>query len=160
VSVAARESGPTPRLLMSMWCLSATLAACTAAPPRTTVQSPEPTAIEVAAARAVDRLTAAWNKHDTDAYAALLDPDVIVAQLDTDSPKPTGRDAMAKSSSQFFEREPNARIEIISRIVDGHWVIERERMTGLSSDTVFWTTAIYEVRDDVVKRMWIVPRAQ
>ena len=114
--------------------------------------------IEREAEAVVDALTAAWNAHDAARYAAFLHPDVIVQTLDADAGRPTGREAMQKSSADFFAREPQAKIEIVSRMSDGPFVIERERMVGLANGSVFWTTVIYEVRDRQVVRMWIVPR--
>jgi hypothetical protein len=138
--------------------LSSLVAGC-ATPPQT-VAGPtrDISEVEQEAEAVVDALTAAWNAHDAARYAAFLHPAVTVQTLDADAGRPTGRDAMKKSSADFFAREPNAKIEIVSRMSDGHFVIERERMVGLANGTVFWTTVIYEVRDRLVLRMWIVPR--
>jgi hypothetical protein len=81
-----------------------------------------------------------------------------VQQINAAVDGPTGRDAMAKSSADFFEREPDAKIEIVSRLLDGRYVIERERMVGLKSGTTFWTTVVYEVRGQLVAHMWIIPQ--
>ena len=114
--------------------------------------------VEQQAEAVVDAMTAAWNARDAARYAAFLHPEIIVQTLDADAGRPTGREAMQKSSADFFAREPNAKIEIVSRMSDGPFVIERERMVGLANGSVFWTTVIYEVRDRQVVRMWIVPR--
>jgi len=151
----AAEHRDTVLLVLAL----AALAGCT-----TTAPTPAPgplrevTELELEAEAVVDAMTAAWNAHDPKRYAAFLHPDVVVQTLEEDAGKPTGREAMTESSAQFFAREPAAKIEIVSRMTDGPFVIERERMIGLSNNSVFWTTVIYEIRNRLVVRMWIVPR--
>jgi hypothetical protein len=137
---------------------AAALVACTTTPQPASGPMREVADRELEAEAVVDAMTAAWNAHNSQRYAAFLHPDVIVQTLEADAGNPTGREAMAESSAQFFAREPAAKIEIVSRMSDGRFVIERERMVGLSNGSVFWTTVIYEVRDRLVVRMWIVPR--
>jgi hypothetical protein len=150
---------------VAAWCpaaifltLTCLVAGCATPPQPVTGPTRDITEVEQQAEAVVDALTAAWNAHDAARYAAFLHPAVTVQTLDADAGRPTGRDAMQKSSADFFAREPNAKIEIVSRMSDGHFVIERERMVGLANGTVFWTTVIYEVRDRLIVRMWIVPR--
>lgn len=132
--------------------------ACTTQP--LTPQAPARADLETEAARVVGLMMSAWNAHDAESYASYLHPEVRVQTLGDPIIRPTGREAMEKASAEFFAKEPSARVEILERIADGSYVIERERMVGLSSGEVFWTTVIVEVRDKQVVHMWILPRQE
>lgn len=146
------------RATLACLTVSLALAGCASAPPPAEEPSRGVTDTEREAEAVVDAMTAAWNAHNPARYATFLHPNITVQTLNADAARPTGREAMEKSSAEFFAREPNAKIEIVSRMSDGVYVLERERMVGLANGSVFWTTVIYEVRDRVVIRMWIVPR--
>jgi hypothetical protein len=151
---------PDVRTITTALALTLFATACATPPPKSSpaAASRPVTSLEKESARVVDSMTAAWNAGDAETYSAYLHPNVIVQQINAAVDGPTGRDAMAKSSADFFEREPDAKIEIVSRLLDGRYVIERERMVGLKSGTTFWTTVVYEVRGQLVAHMWIIPQ--
>jgi hypothetical protein len=99
-------------------------------------------------------MTAAWNAHDAQAFAAFLHPDILLRDVGRAKVLRRGRKAFAQSAAKFFANNPNAKVEILRRITEGPFVIDYERISGLANGKARESTIILEVRADLVVRMW------
>lgn len=73
----------------------------------------------------------AFNAHDLDSAVAYLAPDFIL-----ESPPGTvrlpSRDAARDAWRTQFDQSPQLRIEVLTRLQIGQWVIQEQRFTGLN----------------------------
>jgi hypothetical protein len=125
------------------------------APAQQTV-TPPPTPM-TPASEVIDRMTAAWNAHDTCAFAAFLHPQILLRDVGRTKVLRRGRAAFEQSAANFFAKNPQAKVEILRRITEGAFVIDYERISGLANGQARESTIILEVRNDLVVRMWGLP---
>lgn len=98
------------------------------------------------AADAVDRQVDAYNALDVDAFAACYAEDVVI--VDAGGAELTrGRAQLLEQYGRWFARNPELRVEIVSRIEIGAFVIDAERVMG-TPDGDIQAVAVYRVGDD------------
>lgn len=112
----------------------------------------------VSPAALVQRQLDAYNAHDLDAFVATYSEDIELFSL----PNPEGRSgghAMLRDTygSLFAEQKPNCRA--LSRIVEGTFVIDQE-FCRFGEDRVLRATAIYQVEDGLIRRVWFARGTQ
>ena len=79
------------------------------------------------------------------------------AAFDFDTVTVTGKEALRKSTKDWFTRAPRARSEVIERMVMGPFVVDHERLTGVPDGSPVEVIGIFEVRDSLIRRVWFVP---
>ena len=120
---------------------------CILASGQTAQRSPEQVAqslVDAYNARNMDGILKAYSPEST-AYA-LPSGDVILK----------GHDAIRKKFSRIMEPNVRLKVEIVTRIVDGKFVIDKEKITGTvdGKPREYYGTVIYEVVDGVIVREW------
>jgi imidazolonepropionase-like amidohydrolase len=98
----------------------------------------------------------AYNARDLEAFIATYSPDIKLYTY-PDKLENTGHEEMRKTYGELFKRAPKLHCEIINRIAQGNFVIDHERVTGLPNGRIINAVAIYEVRDNLIQRVWFVP---
>ena len=97
----------------------------------------------------------AYNARDIRAFLATYSPDIQIFNH-PDGLLMTGLDEMETRYKRLFETAPKLHVEIVNRIVQGNFVIDHEKVTGLPNDQVINAVAVYEVQDDLIRRVWFV----
>ena len=77
----------------------------------------------------IRRIFEAWNAHDANRYAALLDPG-HVWESDTVPEPIRGRDAARQAMQVYVSAFPDLHFDIQQMIVSGNYVVTRWRATG------------------------------
>ena len=109
-----------------------------------------------AAAATVDRQLAAYNAQDLEGFLAAYADSVAVQNLgDTIAVK--GKEALRQSTREWFARAPQARSQVLARMVMGPFVVDHERLTGVPDGSPLEVIGIFEVRDSLIRRVWFVP---
>jgi len=98
----------------------------------------------------------AYNARDLEAFIATYGPDIKIYNH-PDKLGSSGHDAMRKTYGDMFKNTPKLHCEIVNRIVQGNFVIDHERVTGLPNGRVVNAVAIYEVRGDLIRNVWFMP---
>jgi hypothetical protein len=98
----------------------------------------------------------AYNARDLEAFIATYSPDIKLYTY-PDKLENTGHEEMRKTYGELFKRVPKLHCEIVNRIAQGNFVIDHERVTGLPNGRIINAVAIYEVRDNLIQRVWFVP---
>jgi imidazolonepropionase-like amidohydrolase len=98
----------------------------------------------------------AYNARDLEAFIATYSPDIKLYTY-PDKLENTGHEEMRKTYGELFKRAPKLHCEIVNRIAQGNFVIDHERVTGLPNGRIINAVAIYEVRDNLIQRVWFVP---
>lgn len=97
----------------------------------------------------VDRQLRAYNARDIDVYASLFATHAVISNLSDGKEIGRGIDAIRKTYAARFKDAPHLHCTITARLELGAFVIDQERVTGLTED-VLEVIAIYEVRDALI----------
>jgi putative hydrolase of HD superfamily len=111
-----------------------------------------------AAAATVDRQIAAYNAQDLEGFLATYADSVAVQNLG-DTVTVEGKASLRQSTKDWFARAPQARSEVLDRMVMGPFVVDHERLTGVPDGSPVEVIGIFEVRDSLIRRVWFVPPA-
>ena len=98
---------------------------------------------------AVDRVVAALNARDVDAFVACYAPDATIED-GHDRVGTRGHDELRSLYGPMFERYPELRVEPGWRTTVGEFVVQEERVTGRGGHERH--VAVYLVRDGVIVR--------
>ena len=110
----------------------------------------EKTPVEV-----IDKEIEAYNNRDLEAFVATYNPDAKI-YLFPDSLIMSGQDEIRKRYKIRFDNAPNLHCEITNRIAHGNFVIDHEKITGIQEGTATTAVLIYEVKDGLIRKAWIV----
>jgi imidazolonepropionase-like amidohydrolase len=98
----------------------------------------------------------AYNARDLETFVSVYHPDVEVY----DFPRTLtlrGRAAMRAGYRRFFEKATNLHAQVTRRIVQGRFVIDQEDViTGIPGRERLAATAMYEVEDGLIRRVWFL----
>jgi imidazolonepropionase-like amidohydrolase len=103
----------------------------------------------------VQRQLNAYNARDLDAFIATYRPDARLYAF-PDRLEAEGHAAMRRIYGQMFANLPDLHAEVPRRIVAGNHVIDQEVVTGLPGGETMRATAIYEVQDGLIARVWFI----
>ena len=101
-------------------------------------------------------LVDAYNGRNMDGILKAYSPDSVAYALPSGEVILKGHDAIRKKFSRVLEPNVKLKVEIVSRIVDGKFVIDRERISGTVDGKAeeFFGTVIYEITDGLIRREW------
>lgn len=125
-----------------------TVKAQTAAAPATpAVKTPE----QVAQA-----LVDAFNARNMDGILKTYSPTVVSYNLPSGEAFLKGHDDIRKKFAKAFEDGTKIKVEVVNRIIDGKFVIDKERVSGVVNGEAFefFGTVIYEITDGLIRKEW------
>jgi hypothetical protein len=127
------------------------LTACASAPVASPTLSP--------VAALVQRQLDAYNAHDLDGFLATYSPDIEIFEItDAAAPRMTGLAGMREVYGEMFATMPNLRCDLGNRIAEGAFVIDNEICAmGEPGDPPERAIAIYQVEDNLIRRVWFAP---
>lgn len=98
----------------------------------------------------------AYNARNMEGILKAYSPDSVAYALPSGEVILKGHDAIRKKFSRILEPNVNLKVEIVNRIVDGKFVIDKEKITGTDNGRAieFYGTVIYEVTDGLIRREW------
>jgi hypothetical protein len=102
----------------------------------------------------VQKQVEAYNKHDLDAFLGFYASDVKLYDF-PDKERSSGLDAMRKTYGKLFADNPELKVDIRKRIVQGDTVIDQEAIF-VREDRRFTAVAIYQVTDGKIAAVWFV----
>ena len=103
----------------------------------------------------VQRQVNAYNARDLDAFLATYQTDVRIYTF-PDTLQMEGHAAMREVYGRMFAELPDLHAYIPRRIVTGNHVVDEEIVTGLRGGARPTGTAIYELRDGRISRVWFI----
>jgi len=98
----------------------------------------------------------AYNRHDMEGFLATYDPGIRIYELPGGDLLIEGLEAMRERYRSRFAEDSTVTAEITHRIVHGNMVIDDESITGILRDRELKATAIYEVRQGLITRVWFI----
>ncbi len=126
------------------FCLCAFAASISA---QTAVRSPEQTA---------QSLIDAYNARNMDGILKAYAPDSIAYALPSGEVILKGHDEIRKKFARVLDPKVKLKVEIVNRIVDGKFVIDKEKISGTSDGkpVEFFGTVIYEITGGLIRKEW------
>lgn len=114
---------------------------------QTAVRSPEQTA---------QALVDAYNARNMDGILKAYAADSVAYALPSGEVILKGHDAIRKKFARVLDPKVNLKVEIVNRIVDGKFVIDKEKISGTSDGkpVEFFGTVIYEITDGLIRKEW------
>jgi hypothetical protein len=103
----------------------------------------------------VQRQLNAYNARDLDAFLATYHHDVRIYGF-PDKLELQGHAAMRREYELLFAENPALHAQVPRRIIVGNHVIDEEVVTGLPGGNTIRATAIYEVLDGLISRVWFI----
>lgn len=96
----------------------------------------------------------AYNKQDVEAFAATYADDVEIFDFGQEKPYLVRKEELKKSYTSFFKENPTNYATLQGRIIQGNYVIDKEKVTSDKYD--FSGTAIYLVENNLIKKVWFI----
>jgi hypothetical protein len=103
--------------------------------------------------KVVQEQVEAYNRHDIDAFLRTYSPEIKVYDF-PDKESASGLEALRERYGKLFKREPDIRVRIAKRIVQGDCVIDQEEVNV--GGRQFTATAIYRVKGDKITAVWFL----
>ena len=114
-----------------------------------------------APARVAQALVEAFNAHDIEGILKTYHPNSVARRLPSGEVLLTGHAEIRKKFETSFQRNPTIKVEVVQRIVDGVFVIDKEKIIivteGKKSER--FGLVIYEIRAGLIVNEWY-PRSQ
>jgi uncharacterized protein (TIGR02246 family) len=107
------------------------------------------------AEQAVRAQLEAYNRHDAPAFAATYAEDARIYVF-PDQEWIAGREKIRETYGRMFTSTPAVHAEVTQRIVQGERVIDHEHLSGLPNGATATAVAIYEVKNGLIKRVWLM----
>ncbi len=104
----------------------------------------------------------AYNRHDAEAFATAYALDAEIVELATGALLAKGTAAIRAFYAARFQANPKLHAEILYRTLQGSFVVDQERITGVLSAPggperpPLTAIVIYEVKGDRIARAWLV----
>ena len=103
----------------------------------------------------VQRQLNAYNQRNLDAFIATYHPEAKLYEF-PDRLTMDGHVAMRETYGPMYEQLPQLHAEVPRRITMGDFVIDEEIVTGLPGGVTIRATAIYEIKDGLIRRVWFI----
>lgn len=112
-------------------------------------------------ANVAQALVDAFNAHDVDAILKTYHPNSVAHRLPDGKVLLNGHADIRKKFETAFQRNPSIKVEIVQRVVDGTFVIDKEKIIVVADGktTERFGLVIYEIRDGMIVNEWY-PRSQ
>lgn len=96
-----------------------------------------------------------YNNHELDGFISTYHEDIKIYNLIDNSIILEGKKVLKEKYRERFEIL-KVHADIQNRIVIGNKVIDHEHVTNVKTDIIVKAVAIYEISDDLIKRVWFV----
>src|SRR5688500_18750465 len=101
-------------------------------------------------------LVDAYNARNMEGILNAYSPDSVAYALPSGEVILKGHDAIRKKFARVLEPNVKLKVEIVSRIVDGKYVIDKEKIIGTidGKGQEYYGTVIYEITEGLIRREW------
>lgn len=98
----------------------------------------------------------AYNRRDIDAFAACYAEDIELIDHATGELFCKGKEALRQRYGALFAEKHRLQCRLVKRIVCGDFAFDEEEVEGLVEGRIIHAVAIYEVKDEQIRRAWFV----
>lgn len=94
-----------------------------------------------------------YNKQDVAGFVSTYTSDIEITEHPSGNVLVRGEDELRERYAKMFAANPNNRAAIQNRIAFGSFVIDLEEVSGRDNREPFQAVAIYEVKDQLIKKV-------
>ncbi len=98
----------------------------------------------------------AYNNRNIYEFEKYFSEDIKLIRLPSGEEFVSSKEEFIKIYSELFASKPLLNCQVINRIVCGNYVFDEELVTGLVEGKEVHATAIYEIFDGLIHRVWFV----
>jgi hypothetical protein len=98
----------------------------------------------------------AYNNKNIDEFIKFYSNDIELHRMQSSELICSGRDNLKTYYSDLFTSNKSPHIEVVKRITCGNFVIVEQVIYDLNNDDQKMATAIYEIKDDLIVKVWLV----
>ena len=113
------------------------------------------TGAKTSAEKVVDLQLEYYNKNQLDLFCSTYADDIVLTELTTGEVLVSGKEELYKKYEYRFNVQ-KVHANIVNRIVMDNVVIDHEEVTGIKENEVVKAVAIYEVEDQLIKKVTFV----
>ncbi len=106
-----------------------------------------------ASEKLVQEQVEAYNRHDLDAFLKTYSSDIKTYAF-PDKAMSSGQESMRETYGKIFKRDPDLKVKIANRIVQGEYIIYQEAVSGIARP--FTAVAIYRVQEGKISAVWFL----
>lgn len=107
----------------------------------------------------VERQLQAYNEKNIDQFMACYSEDVQIYDF-PNTLTMEGQAAMRARYQKLFETYPHMYAIVDKRIFHGQYVIDHEEITGRLEGAILEAVAVYEIKDDIITKVWFLRKEQ
>ncbi len=106
--------------------------------------------------RVAQALVDAFNAHDVEGILKTYHPNSVARRLPSGEVILTGHADIRKKFETAFQRNPSVKVEVVNRIVDGAFVIDKEKIIVVTDGKKAerFGLVMYEIRDGLIVNEW------
>ncbi|HLA96679.1 MAG TPA: nuclear transport factor 2 family protein [Pyrinomonadaceae bacterium] len=101
-------------------------------------------------------LVDAYNARNMEGILKAYAPDSVAYALPSGEVILKGHDEIRKKFARVLDPNVKLKVEVVNRIVDGKFVIDKEKISGTTDGKTveFYGTVIYEITDGLIRKEW------
>ncbi len=101
-------------------------------------------------------LVDAYNGRNMEGILKAYAPDSVAYALPSGEVILKGHDEIRKKFARVLDPNVKLKVEVVNRIVDGKFVIDKEKISGTADGkpVEFYGTVIYEITDGLIRKEW------
>ncbi len=97
----------------------------------------------------------AYNNHNLSDFLACYHDEVEIFDFPSGELRFRGKDAMSERYGKLFENTA-LHAELTNRIAIGNICMDEEHVRGVREDGLLHAVAIYEIEDELIRRIWFI----
>ncbi len=113
------------------------------------------TQIKSEAEMVVQKQLEAYNNGDLEAFLNTYSEDIKIFNH-PNTLTMEGISALRERYGKLFKENPNNHAEIVNRVTQGNFVIDKEHITGRSNGQELFAIAIYQVHEGKITNVWFI----
>jgi hypothetical protein len=102
----------------------------------------------------------AYNARDLEAFLRPYAEDALLMRLPGEEVVAHGHEAMRRIYRKLFAESPDLHCHLLGRILQGRFVVDHEKVSGLRGGESAHAVAIYEVSGGFIRRVWFLKQAE
>jgi len=109
----------------------------------------------MSAEQVVEEQLHSYNARNLEQFVSFYSPEIKIFELSTGAMVVSGFEQLRQRYAARFQ-SPNLHAHIANRMTIGDYVIDSEEITGILESGIYRAIVIYEVKESLVHRLWIV----
>lgn len=102
----------------------------------------------------VDKQLDSFDNKDLEAFLECYSDDIQAFMLESNQLLTEGKDQLRKTMEESFKTKPKSKTTVIERITQNNLIIDLEEVTGYVEGKIVKSIAIYEIDDNLIKKIW------